>query len=180
MKSTGSVRRTVGAGVGARAYTLIEMLIVVVILGIAAAILIPSMQSMGVLRVQAAVRTIVADITEAQSDALAEQKGRAMVFHPSQNRYSIVEINGSTIDETLDTVRSTTIKGGDFGDSTIASADFNGGSTLIFDEMGAPVTTPGGNTPAPNGVIKVTGSEQAFTITVEAYTGRITVKRTSG
>ncbi len=163
-----------------RAYTLIEVLIVVVILGIAASLVVPNMKGTGVLRVQAAVRTIVADIAEAQSDALAFQKGRAVVFHPDENRYAIVEINGSDVDEDLDTLRETRLAGKDFGNFSFVSVDFDGGQTLIFDEMGGPVTEPGGNTPAPNGVIQVTGSDQTFTITVEAYTGRITVKRTSG
>lgn len=168
------------ADASCRAYTLIEVLIVVVILGIAASLVIPNMQSTNVLRVQAAVRTIVADIAEAQADSLAFQRGRAIVFHPTENRYNIVEVVGSSVDEDLDTLRDTRLSGSDFGDFAFVSVDFGGGDTLIFDEMGGPVTTPGGNTPAPNGVISITGSGQAFTITVEAYTGRITVRRTAG
>ena len=176
-----SIRRIGEGSPAVRAYTLVEVLIVVVILGIAAALVVPNMSSTGVLRVQAAVRTIVADIAEAQADSLAFQKGRAIVFHPTENRYSVVEVNGSTIDESLDTIRQTRLAGNDFGNFAFVSVDFNGGGdSLIFDEMGGPVTEPGGNSPSPNGIIKVTGSEQAFTITVEAYTGRITVKRTSG
>jgi len=179
-RSVGCVRAESCRALRSRAYTLIELLIVVVILGVAASLVIPNMKSTNVLRVQAAVRTIVADIAEAQADSLAFQNGRAIVFHPSENRYSIVEVKGSSIDEALDTIRETRLTGDDFGNFAFVSVDFNGGSeSLIFDEMGGPVTAAGGNSAAPNGVIKVTGSDQAFTITVEAYTGRITVKRTS-
>lgn len=163
-----------------RAYTLVELLVVVAILGLAASVVGPAMGGVGVLRVQAAVRTIVADITEAQSDALASQRGRAIVFHPDENRWDVVEVNGAVLDPVLDLIRSGAIRGADFGDSKLVSADFDGDAVLIFDEMGAPVTTPGGDTPGANGVIKVTGSAQEFTITVEAYTGRVSVKRTAG
>lgn len=163
-----------------RAYTLVELLVVVAILGLAASIVGPAMGGTGVLRVQAAVRTIVADITEAQSEALAFQKGRAIVFYPTENRWVIVEVNGAVLDPVLDLLRSGGFRGAEFGDSKLASVNFDGAATLIFDEMGAPVTTPGGNIPGSSGVIKVTGSAQEFTITIEAYTGRVTVKRTKG
>ncbi|MFN9974149.1 MAG: Tfp pilus assembly protein FimT/FimU, partial [Phycisphaerae bacterium] len=54
-----------------RGYTLVEVLIVVTVLGIAGAVAAPAFSQTGVLRVQAALRSIVADISEAQSDALA-------------------------------------------------------------------------------------------------------------
>jgi prepilin-type N-terminal cleavage/methylation domain-containing protein len=56
-----------------RAYTLVEMLITVVILAIAAALVIPSMGQTGVLRVQGALRMVVSDLTTAQSDAVASK-----------------------------------------------------------------------------------------------------------
>src|SRR5205814_10625361 len=62
------------------AYTLIELIIVIAMLGLATAVVVPSIGSTDVLRVQSTVRTIVADINCAQSDALARQQGRAMVF----------------------------------------------------------------------------------------------------
>ncbi|MCC6228271.1 MAG: type II secretion system protein [Phycisphaerales bacterium] len=164
----------------ARAYTLIELLIVILVLGIAAALIVPSMGGTGSLRVQAAVRTIVADLTEAQSDALAFQKGRAIVFDTDHNGYSIVDVNSAELDVENDLVRRTVIQGAEFGDARITSADFDDDTTLVFDEMGSPVQEPMGSDPASNGTIVVSGSGQEFTITVEAYTGRITVARTGG
>lgn len=164
----------------ARAYTLIELLIVILVLGIAAALIVPSMGGTGSLRVQAAVRTIVADLTEAQSDALAFQKGRAIVFDTEHNSYSIVDVNSSELDVENDLIRRTTIHGAEFGDARIESVEFDDEATLVFDEMGSPVQEPMGSDPASNGTIVVSGSGQQFTITIEAYTGRITVARTGG
>lgn len=164
----------------ARAYTLIELLIVILVLGIAAALIVPSMGGTGSLRVQAAVRTIVADLTETQSDALAFQKGRAIVFYPEANRYVIVDVNGAELDVDNDKIRETKIQGAEFGDARIQSVDCDGDTTLVFDELGSPVQAPMSTDPAANGQIVVTGSGQTFTITIEAYTGRITVARTGG
>lgn len=165
-----------------KAYTLIEVLVVVTVLGIAASLVIPSMGSANALRVQAAVRSVIADVTFAQSDALAFQQGRAIIFDLDNNRYQVVQVRGSNIDPATDLIYETRITGSTFGDSRLESASLAGsnGRTLIFDEMGAPVTAPGGTTPASNGTIRIVGSGQAFILTIEGYTGRVSVARDTG
>lgn len=163
-----------------RGYTLVEMLIVVAVLGIAGALVIPAMGGTGVLRVQAAVRTIVADLTEAQSDALAYQSARAVVFQPDEGRYFITRVPGATIDLDADVILERPInQGKQFGDSAITGTRFDTDNVLIFDEMGGPIARPGESTPATTGTIDVTGSGQTFVISIEAYTGRVTVARQS-
>ena len=63
-----------------RAYTLIELLIVIAILGISSALLIPRLVDADTFSIQAAVRSMVADLTYAQTDALAMQKIRRVQF----------------------------------------------------------------------------------------------------
>lgn len=163
---------------GRRGYTLVEILIVVTVLGIAGALVVPAMGGTGVLRVQAAVRTIIADLTEAQSDALAYQRPRAVVFEPENGRYLVTRVNGATIDPETDMILDRTINhGNQFGDSAISATRFDTDNVLIFDEMGGPIARPGETTPASTGTITVTGSGQTFVISVEAYTGRVTVER---
>jgi general secretion pathway protein H len=166
------------------AYTLVEVLLVIVMLGIASALVVPSLGTTDVLRIQAAVRTIVADINYAQSDALARQRGRAVVFDVPNNRYSIVMIpvGASTLDPAVNTMQSVNFSNTyKYNDARLVSASFDGGSpNLIFDEMGGPVTAPGGSTPGNGGLIVVSGSRSVFNITIEPYTGRVTVTRMSG
>lgn len=170
-----------GAPRGRRAYTLVELLITVTIIGIAGAMVIPSFGSTGVLRVQSAVRTIVADINVAQSEAVALQKRRAIVFDPDANSYSILEVNGPTLNPETDTITTVSFGGAArFGDSVIDAANFGGTTVLVFDELGGPVTGPDSTTPSSGGTITVRGSGSVFRITVEAYTGRVTVARISG
>lgn len=162
------------------AYTLIELLIVIVMLGIATAVVAPSLSSTDVLRVQAAVRSIVADLNVAQSEALARQQGRAIIFDIDNNSYSVVEVRGTTLNPASDTIQTVNLSGGRrFHDSRITEASFDGGNILYFDELGGPVNGPGSSTPSAGGSVTITGSGQIFTVNVEAYTGRVTVTRVS-
>ncbi|HYF13500.1 MAG TPA: prepilin-type N-terminal cleavage/methylation domain-containing protein [Phycisphaerales bacterium] len=159
-------------------YTLVEMLIVVVILGISAAMVIPSMAEASSLRVQGVLRLIVADITTAQSDAIAFQSQRAIVFrfNNSPTQYVTAEVSGNAVDATTGLITRRSFGGDQYGNSQITSTTFTN-NTLVFDELGGPVATPGSDTPAPSNSITVTGSGQTWRIHVEAYTGRVTIQR---
>lgn len=177
------------ASTGAGGYTLIEVLVVVVVLGIAAAILVPSMGQTGVLRVQAAVRTVVSDIAFAQSDALAYQRRRAVVFDQNANHYAIYEVNSDgpfpESDMLIDGSRRSgraeeSLNDPSFGGAAITGVSFDGGSTLTFDEIGGNVKTPTGDTPSSGGYVEITGSGSVFRVNVEGYTGRVSVERIGG
>lgn len=168
-------------------YTLIEVLVLVVIMGIAGAMVIPALGDTHILRVQAALRTIVSDITFAQADAAAFQERRAVVFDVNTNSYRVIQVPGSTLDVVANTIHDPTRPfgrmGADFtqdearyGETRITSVNFgNGSSSLIFDALGGPVSTPDSNTPSPGGTITLAGSGSSWTISVEAFTGRVTV-----
>lgn len=192
------------AGFG-RAYTLIELLLAIAILGIAGALVIPSMTQTGVLRVQAAVRTMVADLTFAQSDAMAFQARRVIVFgriarfDPDAGAWVVAAGNGYTVyappvgssaidlqndvmidpdDRRRERPLSRDFGGRDYGGATVANASFNGGTQLIFDELGGPVRQLAGDDPGDTGSVEVASPDGTFRIDVEAFTGRVTVTRT--
>lgn len=169
-----------------RAFTLLELLAVVAILGIAAAMLIPSMSQTGILRVQAAVRTIISDITFAQSDAVAFQERRAIIFDAENSIYRLVLVPGNTIDPDLNTMYDPSRPGGRyvvnfndavFGGARITGVNFDGSNTLIFDALGGPVADAASDDPGAGGTITVEGSGSVFQITIEAFTGRVTATR---
>lgn len=170
-----SSRKRWSAGRARGGYTLVEVLIVVTILGIAGAMVVPAFSQTGVLRTQAAVRTIVSDITTAQSDALAMQTGRAIQFTPSGGEYRIAEVRSPNVDFSLDLLGHTVVTGETYGHTTMTSARFGAGTTLYLDEMGSPETAAMSGIPASAGYVEVEGSGQRYRITVEAYTGRVTV-----
>lgn len=195
-------RRESLASRSAGGYTLLEILVVVAVLGIAAALLVPAMGQTDSLRVQAAVRTVVADITYMQSDALAYQDRRALVFSPviwqqapqggswgiaqgGTNLYTGYDVNGAQLtaqDIMIDEARP----GGQmvvpftdprFAGAAIMAVNIDGGTTLIFDEIGGPVSTLSGDTPSAGGSITIQGSGQEFRINIEGFTGQVTVER---
>ncbi len=170
------------------AFTLVELLIVVVLLGIAGALVIPNMASAHSLRVQAALRTIVSDLTFAQADAIAFQRRRAVLFDVANNTYRIVDIPGSAISADNVLFKSDGPSGQyvvnladtSFAGARIESASFtqvNGLPTLIFDDVGAPAAAATGDQPGLGGTIRLSGSGQTFDIIVEPYTGRVSTRR---
>src|SRR4051812_38065552 len=72
-------------------FTLIEILVVVVILGIASAIVIPQIGSREDLNVATAARALMADLIYAQNLAIAKQKSYYVRFY-GQN-YSVCDAN---------------------------------------------------------------------------------------
>ena len=169
-----------------RAFTLIEMLITVVILGIAGAMVILAMGETGILKVQASMRTIVADLPFAQSDAVAFQERRAIMFDVEHNSYRVIQVPGSTLDPVNNTLFDPTkpdgkfvvnFNEGQFGDAKILSAAFDNQPDLIYDALGGPVADPSGATVGAGGTVRIQGSGSIFTITVEPFTGRVAVTR---
>jgi len=175
-----------------RGFTLIEMLIVIALMGLAGALVIPSMSSVGALRVHGALRTIVSDITLAQADAIAFQERRAVVFDVPNNSYRLLAVSGSAIDEATQTMFDPTKQNGryivslstpSFGGSRVTGVRMNGtdtNTTLMFDDMGTPIISAAGDQASSGGVISVAGMDSAWDIIVEPFTGRVSVRRTAG
>lgn len=175
-----------------RAFTLIEMILVIALLGLAGAMVIPSMGSVGGLRVQAALRTIVSDITFAQSDAIAFQEKRAIVFDVTNNQYSVLAVPGSEIDIDTQMMYDPTKPQGryqvnftnpQYGGARITRVAFNGSdanTTLVFDDMGGPLVGVASDQASTGGVITVQCPTSTWDIVIEAFTGRVTVRKTAG
>lgn len=145
-----------------RGLTLVELLVVVGMMSISAAIVIPSMGQTGVLRVQAAARTIVSDITLAQTEAMAFQVRRGIYFgavpdgnggfekgngyvvaEPTVVPLSIGNLSSYALrmpdDPSRDYARDFTRDATKFGGSVIDSPSFDDDGVLLFDELGAPL-----------------------------------------
>ncbi len=183
-----------GSGRGAlRAFTLLELIVVIAILGVASMLLIPSMDSVGSMRVQTAIRTIVSDITFAQADAIAFQQRRQVVFEPASSSYRLVQVVGPRTNPAFTTMYSAThpsgqyvvqLSAGDFHGARITRAAFNGNDsnhTLTFDELGTPVLDATSDQPGTGGVIVIEapgagGQRQVYTIRIDAFTGRVSVR----
>lgn len=181
-----------------RGFTLIELLVTVVVLGIAGALVIPSMTQTSTLRVQAAVRTVIADITFVQADAIAFQARRAIWFgmvpvrsngtwtYVEGNGYTVAEVTGPQLDLSTAAMLDPddnrrplgrNFSDGRFGGATIESPSFDGAGLLIFDELGGPVRELSGDEAGSGGTVNIASPVATYTVNIAPITGRVTVTR---
>lgn len=161
-------------------YTLIEVLITVTIMGIAAAVVVPNMSKGGTLGVQAGARIIIADLLFAQNEAMAQQSSRRVVFDSDDNSYRVEKFDNAA---SVWVLEHNPVIGGADGSSNyevdfdedgrfkgveIVSATFNSDSTIEFDDLGNPTS---------GGTVRLRFEEHVFEVKVAPFTGRVTVQR---
>ena len=147
--------------------TLFELLVVVLVLAVAAAVVIPRVSGTSQLRCRAAARLIMSDLEYAQNHAIVAQEPVTVSFDVSGNSYSLSNASGALIHPiTKDAfvVDFDTIGG--FDGVSVVSASFAGSSAVAFDALGAPDN---------GGTVRVRCGSDAYEITVAPVTGRVTV-----
>ncbi len=173
-------------GSAARGYTLIELLIVIGVLGLAGALLIPSINQPDTLRIQGTVRRIIGDLSFAQSDALAQQEPRRVIFYDDGRGYVLVR---PPYDPDTDYIYDPLAPGSAngayivdfeadnrFDGITISAVDLDGGeSFLTFDELGGTIADDG--TPGSGGTITIESLNATYEISVAPFTGKLTVDK---
>ncbi len=151
-----------------RGFTVIELILVIVILGILAAIVYPKYQALSSIRVSSAAQTIEADIRYAQSLAVSTPYNYSVVFDSGANSYSISRVDRSTgavtsINHPFKAGTYAVNLGTDYPGVALGSS-----YTVTFDYLGSPVTGGGGS-------VTVSSGGYSKTITVQANTGRVTI-----
>lgn len=177
-----------------RGYTLIEVLIVVAILGLAGALLVPYLSSKGDFDTQAAVRTLIADITYAQSDALANQGFRRVQFFQDGTGWCLVRVDEDDLAEPFDPASADYLydplaansesgryivdlrESQKFSSVRIESVTLDGGKrALTFDELGG--TIGSGGIPGTGGQIVLTSPQSSYQVDIAPVTGKVRVTR---
>ena len=171
------------------AFTLVEILVVIVILGIAATLIIPQLSSASDLRAAAAARVVIADLTYAQNCAITSQKTHFVKFTRStdSDTYSVLDavspvevvvrhpVTQMPFTQTLGVGGASGLAGARVGPLGIG----NGAATTIaFDSLGSPYEyTPADGLVALTdaGTIDITCNGFALRIAVEPYTGELSV-----
>lgn len=168
-----------------RGFTLIELLIVVAVLGLAGAMLIPHMGSIAGFEVEGAARKVVADLSFAQSDAVARQARRRVHFETDGTGYRLL---ADPFDYDNDVLFDPLSFNGDgtyivdfatdsrFAQISIESISMSDASTFItYDEMGGPVDSSG-DPVSQCSVVIAGGNGEKYRVVISAFTGRLSVE----
>ena len=178
-----------------RGFTLVEILTVVLILGIASAIIAPQIGSRGDLKARAAARVLVSDLIYAQNVAIAQQKWMYVKFDAANETYHVMDAAGpSGVDHVVTNpvlkepfiVRLGPAANSRMSDVRIQSAEFNGVDltyrpefTLAFDELGTPFVycyDENNTNELLDGTVIFQSGTFTTKVTIERYTGEINVE----
>ena len=160
-----------------RSFTVVEIIIVVVIITIAAMVAIPMMTSAASVQIRSAANMIAADLEYAKSMAISRQKMYAVVFDKSTESYQIEDPNG-VIDHPVKKGFKYIVNfsgDGRLSKVDIVEVDFDPDSshTIKFDYLGSPYN--GSDNPLNSGVIKLQAGDTKVRINVEPVTGFISI-----
>lgn len=168
-------------------FTLIEILVVVTIVGITAAIIVPQIGSRDDLKAASAARVVMADLMFAQNRAIATQAVRFVRFDPANNRYEVLDSlsplvyakNPVTKADWIVTFGSAS--SGGLSDSKLDSASFDSSQIIAFDSLGAPYSVTADNATvallsAGTIVVNSGSGTHPLTVSVEPDTGEISVQ----
>ncbi len=135
---------------GSSGFSLIELVMVIVLLGIVMAVVVPKLRNTTDFSLEGSASMIIADIRNAQELAMATHDDKNVVFILSGSSYT-VETESDSVFRTVDLPSGV----------TITSADL----TFTFNPLGEP-TAGGGSS------VTISAGGNSKTVTVGNYTGR--------
>ncbi len=159
-----------------RGFTIIELMIVVVILGIAAAIAVPMVSSASSMQLRSAVNMVAADLEYAKSLSISTGRNYRVAFSTTQNEYEILDPDGASVQHPVTKKERYLVSFGEdarLDQVTIQNAVFGGGSEVRFDYLGTPYSSASALNS--NGVVTLEAGGATRTVTVKAVTGFISV-----
>lgn len=175
-----------------KGFTIIEIMIVVVILSIAALMAIPTITSAADMQVRSAANQIAAHLDYAKNMAITHQRAYAVVFDPAGESYEVytdrtgdnvvdVVVDAPSIDHPVNpgsfVVDFSTDRSLKRVDIDTAIFDPDSSDTITFDYLGSPYS---GNTTDPakslnSGQITLQAGDFTLTVDVEPVTGYVTM-----
>ena len=158
-----------------KAFTIVEIIVVVFILSVVSMIAIPMLSSAADTQVRSAANILAADIEYAKNLAISRQKNYSVVFDVVNNSYEIRDNEANVINHPV-TGKPYSVNFSDenrLSRVVISSALFDGSNTLTFDYLGSPYN--GLANPLNSGKIVLDAEEYSMTISVQAVTGYLTI-----
>jgi prepilin-type N-terminal cleavage/methylation domain-containing protein len=161
------------------AFTFIELMVVMVILGIAAMLAVPMLSSAADTQLQAAAAMIAADLEYAKNLAITRMMNVTVVFDPDTESYQVQDSGGVVLSHP--TKAGASFRMNFASDNRISQVDitaatsFDGNSSITFDFLGSPYSGTTTTTAMTSGQIALSAGTYSTTITVEPVTGYIRI-----
>ena len=158
-------------------FTLVELLIVIAIISIAALTAIPMMSSAASMQIRSAANMLTADLEYAKSMAISRAQNFSVVFDAAADTYRIEDQYGNVLPHPVKKGFNYVIdfqNDGRLDKVDIVSVDFDSTSEVKFDYLGSPYNE--NDTPLNNGVVNLQAGSTNTTITVEPVTGYISIQ----
>lgn len=150
-----------------KAFTLVELLIVIMLIGIMAVAVVPSVLNTTDTQAVGAARLITGDLQYAQNEAIANQEPVTVTFSASGNSYQLADTSGVLTNPMSKGTYSVAFSASrELSQVDIVAVDFDGATTVTFDEMGAPDV---------GGTITIQAGARLMTLTIADATGLVTV-----
>jgi len=166
-------------GVTTNGFTLVEIMMVVAILGLAAAIAVPLLSDTKDVQVASASRQVVSALLFAQTASISEQTPYQIVVDNVTDSISVLDQDDAPITDDLLSQTSLQVSfptTPNMSQVKVDSVDFDGGNRIWFDRLGAPYSgLIADNTPMNTGQIILRAGDHTVTVNVEPVTGRITL-----
>ncbi|MDY6913937.1 MAG: GspH/FimT family protein [Planctomycetota bacterium] len=157
-------RRKNNAAIG---FTMIEIIVVLIVIAIAAAMVIPMVLSTADLEATSGARMLLSDLQYAQNVAITSQTPVTVTFDVSADSYSLTNTSGTLIhpiSKSAYEVDFTAMRG--FDRLEIVSAGFGGNASVTFDALGTPDNA---------GSVTLQAGPHIYRVDVAAATGKVTV-----
>jgi Tfp pilus assembly protein FimT len=158
-------------------FTLVELLIVIAIIMIAALTAIPMMSSAASVQIRSAANMLAADLEYAKSMAISRAQYFSVVFDKNTESYWIEDQDNNVIPHPVKKGFDYVIdfqNDGRLNKVDIVDVDFDATSEVKFDYLGSPYN--GNSTPLNSGVISLQAGGTTTTITVEPVTGFVSIQ----
>ncbi len=166
-------------------FTIIELMMVMIIVGIVGLLVVPMFSHAGGLRVLEVTEQMAATIRYAQTAAITMQTPYQIVVDQVTEKFEMRDADGSIVNDPINKVAewsSSHLFSIDFNNHphftniTIDSAGFDDSPVLWFDYLGAPYAGPIiDNTPLVSGAIVLRNGSETARIQVEPVTGNVVV-----
>jgi prepilin-type N-terminal cleavage/methylation domain-containing protein len=159
------------------AFTLVEVVIVVMIIGIVAAIVIPMQVSAASTELKTAANMIASDLEYAKSMAISTSKSYFVVFDTSAESYCIKNASGQVITHPVHIGANYVVSfagDGRLDKVNIVSTTFGATNTIKFDSLGSPFDGTGAA--LSNGIIQLSAENQTMKVKIEPVTGYISIE----